>query len=355
MSLKVDIRKKFKGFNLNISFKAKNEHLGLLGASGSGKSMTLKCIAGVETPDEGYIELNDRVLFDSTRKINLKPQDRNVGYLFQNYALFPNMSVRENIGAGLKLPKNEKNQKVDEMIDAFHLQGLENKYPSQISGGQQQRVALARCIVYKPDILMLDEPFSALDSHLREQLQNGVLELLKLYDGDVIMVSHSMDEIYRFCKKLIIIDKGTSVLFGDTKEIFQQPKLHSAARLTGCKNISKCEVLSSHFVHAVDWNTTLETEKVVSEKIKYIGIRAHDFQIVDAVTAKEQKNVIECNIKKIVEDVFEYNIFFDNIENNKKSDTENLLYKIKKEEWDNREHKESLYLKVPENEILLLE
>ncbi|MGI5912422.1 MAG: sulfate/molybdate ABC transporter ATP-binding protein [Syntrophomonadaceae bacterium] len=355
MNLAVDIKKKLKGFSLDIAFKTDGNYLGILGASGSGKSMTLKCISGIETPDEGHIVLNGKVLFDSKKNINLKPQDRNIGYLFQNYALFPHMTVEENIGIGLTLSKKEKEQKIKEIIESFHLQGLEKKYPGQISGGQQQRVALARCIVYKPDILMLDEPFSALDSHLKEQLQNGVLELLKLYDGQVIMVSHSRDEIYRFCKELIIIDKGMSVLFGNTKEIFKQPKLHSAARLTGCKNISKCEVLSSHCVHAVDWNVTLEIEKMLSEKIKYIGIRAHDFQVVDAVKAKEQKNVIECRINKVVEDVFEYNIFFENIETNKKNDNVNLLCKINKEEWDNREHKESLYLKVPENSILLLE
>ena len=244
MSLYIEIKKKFKGFNLNVTFETNGEYLGILGASGSGKSMTLKCIAGIEAPDEGLIVLNGKVLFDSKEKINLKPQDRNIGYLFQNYALFPNMTVDENICSGLKMSKKEKVKKVEEMIKSFHLQGLEKKYPNQLSGGQQQRVSLARCIAYNPDVLLLDEPFSALDTHLKDQLQTEVLELLKLYDGEVLMVTHSRDEAYRFCKNIVIIEEGKSVLLGDTKEIFKQPKLLSVARLTGCKNISKCEVLS---------------------------------------------------------------------------------------------------------------
>src|SRR5665647_158256 len=144
MSLLVNIKKKFKGFTLDVHFETGEGYLGILGASGSGKSMTLKCIAGIETPDEGRIILNGRVLYDSENKINLKPQSRNIGYLFQNYALFPNMTVEDNIGAGIKLPRNEKKQKINELIKTIHLQGLEHKYPSMLSGGQQQRVALAR-------------------------------------------------------------------------------------------------------------------------------------------------------------------------------------------------------------------
>lgn len=344
MSLIVKIKKRLKDFSLEVDFKTNGDYLGILGPSGSGKSITLKCIVGVETPDEGYIILNGKVLFDSEKKINLKPQERKIGYLFQNYALFPHMTVEENIGIGLALSKKEKEDKVKEIIKAFHLQGLEKKYPNQISGGQQQRVALARCIIYKPDVLMLDEPFSALDSHLKDQLQNTVLELLKLYDGEVLIVSHSRDEIYRFCKNLVIIDKGKSVLFGETKEIFKQPQIHAAARLTGCKNISKCKVLSSGRVHAVDWNITLETDRIVPENIKYIGIRAHDLQIVNGPKEKEE-NVIECKINKIVEDVFEYNIFFENLD---------ILFKVSKEKWNNRKEKENLYLKIPKRAILLL-
>ena len=177
MSLQADIKKRFSGFTLEVSLRTESGVLGILGASGSGKSMTLKCIAGIETPDEGRIVLNDRVLFDSEKKINLTPQKRNVGYLFQNYALFPNMTVEANIAAGLKCPEREKQEIVREMIRLFRMEGLEKRYPSQLSGGQQQRTALARILAYEPDVIMLDEPFSALDFYLREQLQVQVKEV----------------------------------------------------------------------------------------------------------------------------------------------------------------------------------
>lgn len=357
MSLFVDIKKRLKGFTLSVSFETNGDYLGILGASGSGKSMTLKCIAGIETPDEGQIILNGKILFDSEKKINLKPQERNIGYLFQNYALFPNMTVEENIGIGLSWEKKEKEEKVKDMIKLFHLQGLEKKYPSQLSGGQQQRVAMARCIIYNPDILMLDEPFSALDTHLKEQLQTEVLELLKYYKGEILMVTHSRDEVYKFCENLVVIDKGNSILFGNTKETFKQPKLIEAARLIGCKNISKCKVLSSHSLYAVDWDFTLEIEKTLNENINYIGIPAHNFQIIDLISVKDEKNILECEIHKEVEGVFEYNIIFKNknISINKQNENNRILYKIKKEEWENRKDKENLYLKIPESAILFLE
>lgn len=348
MSLFVDIKKKLKGFSLDVSFETNGEYLGILGSSGSGKSMTLKCIAGIETPDEGRIVLNGKVLFDSYREINLKPQDRHIGYLFQNYALFPNMTVEENIGIGLVTSKTEKEKRVSEIIRIFHLQGLEKKYPNQLSGGQQQRVAMARCIIYKPGILMLDEPFSALDSHLKETLQSEVLEFLKLYDGEVLMVTHSRDEVYKFCNNLVIIDKGNSILLGNTKEVFREPKLVEAAILTGCKNISRCRILSSNKVYAIDWDITLEVEKEIPKEINYIGIRAHSFEIVNT-NLKKEKNILNYQIDKVVENVFEYSII---LKSGKSKNT--ILYKVKKEEWDNREDKEELYLNIPESSILFL-
>lgn len=349
MSLKVDIQKKFNGFKLDACFETNNEYLGLLGASGCGKSMTLKCIAGVETPDEGYIELNNRVLFDSAKKINLIPQDRNIGYLFQSYALFPNMTVKENIGIGLKLPKTEKNEAVEEMINTFHLQGMENKYPSQISGGQQQRVALARSIVYNPHILLLDEPFSALDSHLKSQVQAEILELLKIYKGEVVMVSHSMEEIYKFCKNIAIVENGKISLFGDTKETFKNPKLASVARLTGCKNISACSVTGPNKIYAHDWDLELELEESACYA-DFIGIHSTSFEIAD--TIDKDKNIIECKIIDIIERIQGYTIIFQN--KNSRHEAANMYFDIKKEKWNNRINKNDLFLKINNDSILLL-
>ena len=355
MSLVVEIRKKVKGFSLDINFRTDGLNLGILGASGSGKSMTLKCIAGVEKPDEGRIILNGKVLFDSDKRINLKPQDRNVGYLFQNYALFPHMTVEENIGAGLRISNNERGLKISESIESFHLQGMEKKYPNQLSGGQQQRVALARAIVYRPDILLLDEPFSALDSYLKEQLQIVVLEMLKFYDGEVLMVTHSSDEIYRFTRRLAIMDRGRMVLSGDTKEIFRQPLLLSAARLTGCRNISRCKVLSSNTVYAINWGMVLETEMAVPEKTSHIGLMSNAFEAYDPIMLRSGKNVIECRINEIMEDVSGYNVYFESATARKEDCMSNLLYKVPKDEWNNRADKKKVFLRIPENAILLLE
>lgn len=278
MSLQAEIKKRFSGFTLEVSLQTEADILGILGASGSGKSMTLKCIAGIETPDEGRIVLNDRVLFDSAKKINLTPQQRRVGYLFQNYALFPNMTVEANIAAGLsggRWTGVQKKERVERMIRLLRLEGLEKRYPSQLSGGQQQRVALARILAYEPDVIMLDEPFSALDYYLKEQLQFQVKEVLKEYKGDVLLVTHSRDEVYRFCKRSMILEQGRVITKGSTEELFRRPENVTAARLTGCKNISRIQKLGSRRVLALDWGVPFTLAEEPGEEIQFIGIRAH--------------------------------------------------------------------------------
>ena len=166
MSLYVDIEKRLGAFRLQSKFEVADETLALLGASGCGKSMTLKCIAGIETPDEGQITLNGKALYHSARGICLSPRERGIGYLFQSYALFPNMTARENIEIAAKGNRARRKAAAEEKIAALYLEGLGDKYPRQLSGGQQQRVALARIFASEPDILLLDEPFAALDSYL---------------------------------------------------------------------------------------------------------------------------------------------------------------------------------------------
>lgn len=191
MALYVDIKKKLPGFCLDVNFEAGTNTVGLLGASGSGKSMTLRCIAGIETPDSGIIELNGHILFDSAKGINLPIRKRRVGFLFQNYALFPNMTVEENIRFGLgSLSVSEQLKKVREMISVMHMEGLEKRYPSQLSGGQQQRAALARALVIDPEVLLLDEPLSALDEHLRDNMLKQMIETLSGYRGVTLFVTH---------------------------------------------------------------------------------------------------------------------------------------------------------------------
>ena len=279
MSLQAEIKKQFSGFCLEVSLQTEQGIMGILGASGSGKSMTLKCIAGIETPDTGRIILNGRTLFDSQKRINLPPQKRRVGYLFQNYALFPNMTVTANIAAGIKGSRTEKKAAVEKMTELFRLKGLERRYPSQLSGGQMQRVAIARCLAIDPKFIMLDEPFSALDDYLKEELQLEVKKVLDAYRGDVLFVTHSRDEIYRFCGSCVILNQGRAECFGSAREMFQHPRSVTAARLTGCKNISPAKKLGPRRIEALDWKIALNTAEEVGDEVEFVGIHARHLSI----------------------------------------------------------------------------
>lgn len=256
MKLYVDIQKKLPGFQLEVCFEGGTDTIGLLGASGSGKSMTLRCIAGLETPDSGRIVLNGRVLYDSVSNINLPSRKRKIGFLFQNYALFPHMTVEENIRFGLgDLKTEEQARKVNEMISMVHLEGLEKRRPSQLSGGQQQRVALARALAIEPEALMLDEPFSALDEHLRNSLLKQLSETLSNYRGVTLFVTHNMEEAYRICKELVLLSSGKLEAKGAKEVIFMRPPTIEAAQLTGCKNFSFVKYLSPFEIEALDWGS----------------------------------------------------------------------------------------------------
>ena len=189
MAVKVNIEKNFRDFSLKVDFEGSSAAIGLLGASGSGKSMTLRCIAGIETPDKGRIVINGKTVFDSEKGINLKPQKRRIGYLFQNYALFPTMTVEQNIRCGYRGEKSSAREKVADLIRRYHLEGLEKRLPSQLSGGQQQRVAIARAVANNPTILLADEPTGALDQNTGRQ----VMELFHSLNEEgrtIIMITH---------------------------------------------------------------------------------------------------------------------------------------------------------------------
>ena len=209
--LEVQIYKKLAEFDLDVSFQVNDNILGLMGASGSGKSMTLKCIAGIETPDQGRIVLNDRVLFDSEKKINVPIQKRNVGYMFQSYALFPNMNVYENISVGLRARKvKDVDIVAQKVMKQFQISELASRYSKQLSGGQRQRVALARLMAYEPDVLLLDEPFSALDEDLKEDLLRELKSELHI-SKPVIFVSHNKEEVNELCDFKYKIKQGEIV------------------------------------------------------------------------------------------------------------------------------------------------
>lgn len=279
MSLRAEIHKKLGAFSLDVSLETQDGVLGLLGASGCGKSMTLKCIAGIEKPDSGYIELDGTVLFDSTHGIDLPPQKRRVGYLFQNYALFPNMTVRQNILCGLKWEKRRdvRERSYRNVVELLQLEQLQKHRPHQLSGGQAQRTALARILVNEPKLLLLDEPFSALDSHLREKLQIELRDLLKRYGREVLLVTHSRDEAYHMCRQIAVMHEGSVLTQQETHALFADPQSIQAAMLTGCKNVVSAQKTGEHTVFVPDWGVSLQTAMPVREDIQAIGIRAHAF------------------------------------------------------------------------------
>ena len=252
MALEVKIRKQLSDFLLDLDFAAEKGILALFGASGCGKSMTLKCLAGIERPDAGRIALDGRVLYDSERRISLPPQKRKVGYMFQDYALFPNMTVRKNVLSGMG--KNPDPAKVDQLLEKFRIDEIGERHPSEISGGQKQRTALARIIAQDPDVILLDEPLSALDSHLKWQLEKEMKETLLEAGVPVIIVSHSGDEVFRLSDRVCCLRKGKITALSETGTFFRQPGSRYAAELIGCRNIVPAEACGDHRIRIAAWD-----------------------------------------------------------------------------------------------------
>lgn len=342
MKLEVRIKKFLRDFELEVNFSTQNEIFALLGASGCGKSMTLKCIAGIETPDDGEIILNGRVLFDSVKKINLPPQARRVGYLFQNYALFPNMTVAENILLAAVGTKTEKLQKLQENLSRFELAGLENSYPYELSGGQQQRVAFARILTSHAEILLLDEPFSALDSYLKWRLELQLEEIFKSYGGAAILVSHNRGEVYRLSNRIAVMTQGKISETNNKHELFKNPRTIAAAILTGCKNISAAKKVSANEIFAEDWQVTLNVNKKIPDDLKFVGIHSHFLENV--FTTGE--NVFEFEVAKEIEDTFSYIVML-------RAGKKLIRCEVSKKMWQERRAAKIL-LKFPAEKIILM-
>ncbi|MBD1830313.1 molybdate ABC transporter permease subunit [Microcoleus vaginatus GB1-A2] len=295
----LNIFKPLSGFALDVGFDISQEVLGILGASGSGKSMTLRCIAGLETPSSGKIAVNGKVLFDSAQGINVPSKDRRIGFLFQNYALFPHLTVAQNIAFGLQhLSESEQKLRVKEQLISVQMLGLENRYPHELSGGQQQRVALARAIAPSPELLLLDEPFSALDTHLRSQLERELMQTLANYRGITLFVSHNLEEVYRVCKNLLVLAEGKPIAFDTKENIFDRPRNFTVAQLTGCKNFSAAKPIAETLVEAIDWGCTLTVVEPIPKSLVSVGIRAHQLSFVSGC---DRENTFACWIASTVE------------------------------------------------------
>jgi molybdate transport system permease protein len=296
--LVIDIEKELCDFSLQVCLHGNSfddldddRYIAVLGASGAGKSIFLRCLAGMEKPDRGIIKINGKILFDSKTGIDLASGDRSIGFLFQNYALFPHLTAAQNIAFGLtqkldRLDRSKIRQKVLEQLQAIGLQQQGDHYPHQLSGGQQQRVALARALISQPAILLLDEPFSALDTHLRSQMERELISVLRNYQGITLLVTHNIDEAYRICQNLLILDHGKMIGYGKKEAIVERPPNLETAKLTGCKNFSRIR-RSPDFVEAIDWNCNLQiydhefdhSSNSANQSATHLGLRAHHIAI----------------------------------------------------------------------------
>jgi ABC-type sulfate/molybdate transport systems ATPase subunit len=337
MALEIQIEKRLADFTLSASFNAGETPLSILGASGAGKTMLLRCIAGIENPDRGRIVLNDRVLFDSGKRVAMPARERRIGMLFQNYALFPHRTVAENLRFGIEEDSPPTcSAKAASLIERLRLGGLESRYPRELSGGEQQRVALARALAIEPQALLLDEPLAALDTHLRSQVETQLQETFAAYRRPTLLVTHNIDEAYRLGENLMVLSRGRVVAAGPKEEIFQHPATSEVARLTGCKNISRATMNADGTVAALDWGCRLRVAGIKNGTPRFVGIRAHHLDFVEsgeASQAGDNENVFPCRYSQSSETPFRVTLFLD-LES--RADTANhdpLQAEVFKEKW----------------------
>ncbi len=331
MKLEVEIEKKTGRFHLQSRFHTEGERFALLGASGCGKTMTLRCIAGIERPDRGRIVLGDRVLFDSEKRIDIPARKRRVGYLFQNHALFPNMTVRKNI-----LCTAKDRAYAEQLMERFDLDAVADQYPAELSGGQSQRTALARLLASLPEVLLLDEPFSQLDNYLRTRIEHEILDVLETFPGPVILVTHDRNEAYRLAGRIGVMEAGRVAEVQSRQDFFDHPETVAAARLTGCKNITRLKKEEDGRYFAVDWGISVSLPESAGQEASHAGYRAHYFTF--AGTPEEQsafagKNKVVCELKRVIEDTFSIVVCFRKKGNPVDTPDSLMTWIVGKEEW----------------------
>ena len=338
MSLSVDIAKRLPEFELSVAFAAENEVVGILGPSGAGKSMLLRCIAGTDQPDRGRIVLGERTLFDSERRVQIPARARRIGMLFQSDSLFPHRTVGQNIAFGLhELPAADRDARVAEWAERTHVRGLEHRYPRELSGGEQQRVALARALATEPEALLLDEPLTALDMHLRTQVEAQLQETFATFRRPTLLVTHNIEEAYRLSEKLLLLARGRVEAFGPKEEIFRRPPTQMAAQLTGCKNFSRARLVAEDEIEAADWECRL---KVAPQRLPgalapvAAGIRAHHVEFLEAAqNASRDENVFPCWPVRTSETPFRVTIYLRLHRAPSAGEPHHLQAEVFKEKW----------------------
>lgn len=355
MALEVHFEKRLGSFTLAPDFSCDAEPLAILGPSGAGKSMTLRCIAGLEQPNKGIIRLNGRTLFDSQAHVNIPARQRNVGLLFQNYALFPHLTVEENVAFGLQnAPRDEQERRTHENIAAVHLQGLERRLPRELSGGEQQRAALARALAIDPQGLLLDEPLSALDTYLRSKIEQQLIATLAQFARPALYVTHNIDEAYRVARRMVVLSKGKVAASGTREEVFRDPATLEVALLTGLKNFSRARRINDEKVEALDWNCVLHCAGTRSDAA-YVGIRAHYIDFAFDQRTAAAPNALPCRVARTSETPFHATIYL-RLDGPPESGCEyHLQAEVTKEQWASfRNYPQPWIAVLPPEKLLIL-
>ncbi len=336
MALEVQIEKKLPGFALDVAFTAGPAPLSILGPSGAGKTMLLRCIAGIVRPDRGHIELDGCAFFDGDRAIQVPARERGLGLLFQHYALFPHRTVVENIAFGLhRLPLGDRAARVKDLIQRTYTSGLEERYPRELSGGEQQRVALARALAIEPKALLLDEPLSALDTHLRSQMESLLQETIASYERPTLLVTHNIEEAYRLGEQLLVLSRGRVAAFGPKEEIFRHPPTREVAQLTGCKNFSRARAISENAIEAVDWGCQLQIAHPIARAPAFVGVRAHHVDFAESSNASSgQQNTFPCWLVRSSETPFRVTLYLRLHKPPDRSTEFHLQAEVFKEKWN---------------------
>ncbi len=281
--LSINLNKTWNDFVLDVSFDIpRGEITALFGPSGAGKSSILRLISGLEIAEDGFITNRTEAWFDKSKGINLHPQQRSVGFVFQDYALFPHMTVEKNIAYGIK--EKWRRKEIKELIAIAGLSGYERYYPSQLSGGQKQRVALMRAIARKPDILLLDEPFSALDWQTRIQLQEDIKNIIKQFNVTTVYVTHDVTDVYKLANNVIVLESGKRVKQGTPEEVFLGKRLSTRVQVTGkVVGIEHDSIMASVTVMHADqyFKTLIDTEELKSLNLQVgddviVGVKSSD-------------------------------------------------------------------------------
>ena len=346
MSLLVDMEKQLGEFHLSVQFSAERECLALLGGSGVGKSVTLQCIAGIMKPDEGHIELDGRVLFDSAGGVCLRPQLRQIGYLFQQYALFPNMTARQNIAVAVP-DRGHRAAVTEELLRRFQLTDAAEQKPCQLSGGQQQRTALARILASEPKAILLDEPFAALDSYLKYQLEAEMQSVLNDFPGTVLWVTHDRGEAWRSCGRAVVLAAGRAEPPVSMEQLFKEPKTVAAARLTGCKNDVPARP-AGQSVKIPLWGVSLQCGRPVPTCVTAVGIHSRHLH----VAAENEENTIPCRVVQVIDDLAETVVLLRPM--GAGAEAAPLRMECAKEDWQTHSGTDVLTVTVKPADILLL-